>query len=125
MIDEIARAGVGVKGPTPYKIAGPILDAEVEEICTSTELRHLMKDRKKVDDDYKPIDVTHIFHEDNVVLEWLDIPGDPLLDEFEDDTSKSRSNTFLATWAERLGGDTSDEGHKCMTMLLMMKNLRQ
>ncbi|KAK4417116.1 hypothetical protein Salat_2537100 [Sesamum alatum] len=31
-IDEIARVGVGVKGPTPYEITGPILDAELEEI---------------------------------------------------------------------------------------------
>ncbi|KAJ7971600.1 HAT family dimerization domain containing protein [Quillaja saponaria] len=32
MIDEIARAGVGVEGPTPYKIGGSILEDEIEEL---------------------------------------------------------------------------------------------
>ncbi|KAA8531115.1 hypothetical protein F0562_005824 [Nyssa sinensis] len=32
MIDEIALAGVGLKGPTPYEIAGPLLDDEIEEL---------------------------------------------------------------------------------------------
>ncbi|KAA8547073.1 hypothetical protein F0562_003502 [Nyssa sinensis] len=32
MIDEIALAGVGLKGPTPYEIGGPLLDDEIEEL---------------------------------------------------------------------------------------------
>ena len=32
MIDEIALAGVGVKGPTPYEIGGPLLDNEIDEL---------------------------------------------------------------------------------------------
>ncbi|KAJ7975024.1 hAT transposon superfamily [Quillaja saponaria] len=32
MIDEIARAGVGVEGPTPYEIGGSILEDEIEEL---------------------------------------------------------------------------------------------
>ncbi|KAA8550130.1 hypothetical protein F0562_001814 [Nyssa sinensis] len=32
MIDEIALAGVGLKGPTPYEIGGLLLDDEIEEL---------------------------------------------------------------------------------------------
>ncbi|KAA8539214.1 hypothetical protein F0562_025906 [Nyssa sinensis] len=52
--------------------------------------------------DFKPIDLATVFAEDEEgvgISEWLDDPGDALLDELDDDGQPNRPNTFLATWA--------------------------
>ncbi|KAA8538912.1 hypothetical protein F0562_025604 [Nyssa sinensis] len=39
------------------------------------------------------------------ISEWLDDPGDALLDELDDDGQSNRPNTFLATWANHYSDD--------------------
>ncbi|KAA8537072.1 hypothetical protein F0562_029550 [Nyssa sinensis] len=58
--------------------------------------------------DFKPIDLATAFEEDEEgvrILEWLDDPGDALLDELDDDGQPNRPNTFLATWANKYSDD--------------------
>ena len=71
-------------------------------------LRHLLKDRNKVERNFEPLDLSHIFEDDDVLSEWLDDPGDALLDEIYDEEQPPRPNTFLATWAERLCPTSTD-----------------
>ncbi|GAA0139451.1 hypothetical protein LIER_00990 [Lithospermum erythrorhizon] len=60
-----------------------------------------------MDVDYKPIDVAHIFYDNNMLSEWLDHPGDVLLDKFDYEGGR-RSNTFLATLTKRLSRSCDD-----------------
>ncbi|GAA0143850.1 hypothetical protein LIER_04436 [Lithospermum erythrorhizon] len=85
------------------------------------KLRHLMNDRKNTDVDYKPIDVAHIFYDDNLLSRWLDAPGDALLDEFDDDGER-RPNTFLATWTKRLSRSFDDANEHGDDDPLLMRN---
>ncbi|PSS08381.1 Ribonuclease H-like domain protein [Actinidia chinensis var. chinensis] len=49
--------------------------------------------------EFKPIDLSNVFEEDEGISEWLDDPGDILLDELGDNGQPTKPNTFLATWA--------------------------
>ncbi|KAA8544634.1 hypothetical protein F0562_022646 [Nyssa sinensis] len=70
------------------------------------KLKHFIKEERGVD--FKPIDLTTVFEEDEEgvgISEWLDDPGDALLDELDDDGQPNRPNTFLATWANHYSDD--------------------
>ena len=49
--------------------------------------------------EFKPIDLSNVFEEDEGISEWLDDPGDTLLDELGDDGQPTKPNTFLFTCA--------------------------
>ena len=67
------------------------------------KLKFLMKERQRVE--YKAIDLSNVFQEDEGISEWLDDPGDALLDEIDENGEATRPNTFLATWADKYSGD--------------------
>ena len=55
--------------------------------------------------EFRPIDMTTVFYEDEGISEWLYNPGDALLDELDNDGQLTRPNTFLRTWANQFFDD--------------------
>lgn len=82
------------------------------------KVKHMFKEQKN--QEFQPIDLTTIFDEDeeNMGLsEWLDDPGDALLDELDGNGVPNRPNSYLATWAnhpidDNMGVDPSERGSK-------------
>ena len=64
------------------------------------KVKHMFKEQRSRE--FQPIDLTTVFEEDEEytgLSEWLDDPGDALLDELDGDGQPNRPNTFLATLA--------------------------
>ncbi|KAF8402006.1 hypothetical protein HHK36_012957 [Tetracentron sinense] len=66
-------------------------ESNVESV--TEEISSIFRDVRRGDAPFDPIDLSHIFEEDDPLDVWLDDPGEPVLDEPGD---PARPNTYLA-----------------------------
>ena len=79
-----------------------------------------MKERQQVE--FKAIELSNVFQEDEGISEWLDDPGDALLDEIDENGEATRPNTFLATWADKYSDDNVGAARQSQRSVLPRKS---